>query len=120
MKIGIVACSGASNTGILTTKAALKALSKDENLGIVCAMGIPLGLENIVANAKKHDKFIALNGCELQCATKVLATIELKPDQNIVLTKDLNIAKNENYDEETHLEEVVDCIIKTAHKLKEE
>ncbi len=35
MKIGIIACSGASNTGMLTTKASLKALSRDENLGIV-------------------------------------------------------------------------------------
>ena len=120
MKIGIVACSGASNTGIITTKASLKALSKDGNLGIVCAMGIPLGLENIVTNAKKHDKFIALNGCELQCATKALATIELKPDQNVVLTKDLNIVKNKNYDEETHLEEVVEFVLDAARSLKEE
>jgi len=38
----------------------------------------------------------------------------------VVLTKDLNIAKNKNYDEETHLEEVVEFVLDAARSLKEE
>lgn len=105
--IGLLPCSGACNVGMLTTKAVVKTIKKHDNINFVCSLGIPLGIDGIVRNARKSEYYITLNGCQVRCSSKALESIDIKPDKEIIVTQDLNLQKNKNYDDETGLDALV-------------
>ncbi|GAU79916.1 putative zinc-binding protein [Fusibacter sp. 3D3] len=47
MKIGILPCQGACNVGVMTNKVALN-LVDNETVNMVCPLGLPLGIQNII------------------------------------------------------------------------
>ncbi len=102
--IGLLPCSGACNVGMLTTKCVTQMAQKHDNVNFVCALGLPLGIPGIVNNAKKSEYYIALNGCEVACASKALKSVQIEPDQEIIVTKDLGIQKNKNYSDDNGLD----------------
>lgn len=102
--IGILPCSGACNVGIMTTKATVKACETHENVNFVCALGLPLGIPGIIENAKKSNVYLALNGCEIKCATKALESVGIKPDDEIVVLEKCDMKKNKNFSDETGLD----------------
>jgi len=67
--------------------------NKYNNINFVCSLGIPLGIKEIVNNAKKSDYYIAVNGCKVRCSLKVLESINIKPDNEVILTEDFGIKK---------------------------
>lgn len=105
MKIGILPCQGACNVGVMTNKVALK-LVDNETVNMVCPLGLPLGIKNIVDMAGVNDKHIALNGCPIKCASKALETAGLTEHEEITLTTDFGIPKNKNYKDETNMDQV--------------
>jgi uncharacterized metal-binding protein len=102
--IGLLPCSGACNVGMLTTKCVTQMAQKHDNINFVCALGLPLGIESIVNNAKKSEYYIALNGCKVACASKALKSVHIEPDEEIIITEDLGIQKNKNYSDENGLD----------------
>lgn len=114
MKIGILPCQGTSNTGVMTTKAAMHFVGKDD-IGMVCPLGLPLGIEGIVANALKNDCHIALNGCPIKCASKALSSISLSDFDELTLTSDFGIQKNKNFSDETGLQDVIGRLEQIIH-----
>jgi len=105
MKLGILPCQGACNVGVMTGKIALKFVD-NERVNMVCALGLPLGIENIINNARKNDAFIALNGCPVKCSSKVLDKIGIKNYKELVLTSDFGIKKSKDFRDESHLVDV--------------
>gem|GEM_PF-580026 len=105
MKIGFLPCQGTCNVGVMTSKIAMGFAEKGVG-DMVCPLGIPLGLEGILKKAKTNDRFIALNGCTLKCASKTLDSADLREYQEVVLTSDFGIEKNKNYHEENGMERV--------------
>ncbi|OPX90778.1 MAG: DGC domain protein [Pelotomaculum sp. PtaB.Bin104] len=103
MQLGILPCQGACNVGVMTGKVALKFVD-NERVNMVCALGLPLGLENVLKMAKTNNSFIALNGCPLKCSSKTLDKIGLTDYEELVLTSDFEIVKNKNYADETKIE----------------
>ncbi|MCM8900651.1 putative zinc-binding protein [Caldicoprobacter algeriensis] len=115
MRLGILPCQGACNVGNMTSKVALKYVD-NERINMVCALGLPLGIENIIKMAKINDKFIALNGCPIKCASKTLDKIGITEYEEIVLTSDFGIEKNKNFKDESNMDKVeqkVEEIIKS-------
>jgi len=115
MRLGILPCQGACNVGNMTSKVALKYVD-NERINMVCALGLPLGIENIIKMAKINDKFIALNGCPIKCASKTLDKIGITGYEEIVLTSDFGIEKNKNFKDESNMDKVeqkVEEIIKS-------
>lgn len=102
--IGLLPCSGACNVGMITTRAVVELAEKYDNINFVCSLGIPLNIEGIVNNARKSEYYIALNGCKVRCASKALESINISPDQEIVVTKDMNIQKNKYFNDNTGLD----------------
>jgi len=105
MKVGILPRQGTCNVGNMTHKVALK-LVDGEKVTTVCALGLPLGIPSIIAKAKMNDRFVALNGCQIRCASLALDRIGVKDYEEITLTNDFCIEKNMRYQEETKMEEV--------------
>lgn len=108
MKLGILPCNGACNTGCMTGKVALEFVD-NEDINMVCALGLPLGIESITNNAKKNEKFIVLNGCAMKCASKSLDKADINNYEELILT-DFGIQKNKNYKDETNIEKVKEAV----------
>ncbi|MDD3122327.1 MAG: putative zinc-binding protein [Candidatus Izemoplasmatales bacterium] len=117
MKIGILPCQGTSNTGVMTTKAAMHFVGKDD-VGMVCPLGLPLGIEGIIKQALSNDAHIALNGCPIKCASKALQSIGVTDFDEMTLTSDFNIQKNKDFSDETGLFEVIEALGKTISNIQ--
>jgi len=118
MKTGILPCQGACNVGYMTGKVAVK-VADNEKVNMVCALGLPLGIENIVTMARVNDKFVALNGCPTKCASKTLDKIGFKDYQELVFTSDFGMQKNKNFTDETNLAQA-EAKVKEMLKEREE
>lgn len=105
--VGILPCSGACNVGQMTAKAVIAMTERHKNINFVCALGLPLGIPGIIANGKKADHFIALNGCDVRCSSKALASAEIPVDREVVVTHDLGIAKNKKFRDEEGLDKLL-------------
>jgi len=105
-EVGLLPCSGACNVGMLSTKAVVETLGEKEDTDFVCALGLPLGIEGIINNGKSSDGYIAVNGCQVSCASKALASADIPVNQEVVLTEDFGIEKNKDFESKTKLGEI--------------
>jgi uncharacterized metal-binding protein len=94
--IMILACSGASNVGQLSNKAAVE-LTQEGFGKMFCLAGIGGDLSGFVQSAKDAPQMIAIDGCEVGCAKAALERAEVPLKDYIVLT-DLGIQKNKDFD----------------------
>lgn len=91
MTFALVTCSGISNTGKLTTQAALTLLQRRPGYYVwMHARQSTATLEKEIGDA---EQVIVIDGCTDCCAKKKLRTSLLVPDCHIVAT-DLGIVKN--------------------------
>lgn len=116
MKIGILPCQGACNVGIMTNKVALKFVD-NETINMVCPLGLPLGIKNIIDMAAVNDKHIALNGCPVKCASKALEVAGFKEYEEITITQEFDIQKNKNFKDETKMDQVESKVKEYLDKL---
>ena len=101
----IFACSGGSNVGQITNDAAKKL--DQEGVGtFFCLIGVPTGIEGIVANTRKADRIICLDGCGVACAKKALDQAEV-PIATYVVATELGIEKGHHFDHTADEVEVV-------------
>jgi uncharacterized metal-binding protein len=114
----VLPCSGACNVGNMTVKVAGTLTAERSDIQYVCALGLPLGIESIVNKAKGASQYVALNGCEMACATKALQSIDVSPDRELCLTKDFAIKKSGDYQDEHRLEEVVERVEQVVNALR--
>ncbi|MGA1876240.1 MAG: putative zinc-binding protein [bacterium] len=87
----IFACSGASDTGELTDRAARK-LSQDGAGKMFCLAGIGGRVSGIVASTQAAPKLLAIDGCPLLCAKKTLKEAGFTEFEHLCLT-DLGLLK---------------------------
>jgi uncharacterized metal-binding protein len=116
-KIGVLPCSGACNLGMMTTKAVVEVCQENDQVGFVCALGLPLGIEGIVAKARAFKKNVAVNGCEVRCASRSLEMVGLPVDHELVLTRDFDLEKSKNFKDERGLEAVVQSLSQAVDRL---
>jgi uncharacterized metal-binding protein len=67
----IFPCSGASDVGGLTDRAA-RQMSLDLNGRMYCLAGIGGRVEGIMANTKAAAKVLVIDGCKEECARKTM------------------------------------------------
>lgn len=111
--LGVLPCSGACNVGQLTGKAVVEAIeARPGQVGFVCALGLPLGIPGIIKKAQDNfDTHIALDGCDVQCATRALRSAGLEPVESIVVTEVVGLKKSDNMTDETGLGELTEMIV---------
>jgi uncharacterized metal-binding protein len=70
--ISIVSCSGASNTGKYTDEFARRMTAREE-AGMICLAKVAIGDQTLIGGIKERDtKIVVLDGCQLNCAEKIL------------------------------------------------
>ena len=94
--IMILACSGASNVGQLSNRAAVE-LTQEGFGKMFCLAGIGGNLSGFVRSAKDTPQVITIDGCEIGCAKATLERAKVSLKDYIVLT-DLGIEKNKDFD----------------------
>jgi len=87
----ILPCAGQANVGQLTNLAALQ-LTEEGYGNIACLALLSIGSENLIANAMNADEIVILDGCPMQCATKIAGAQGVAAGQHLVVTE-LGITK---------------------------
>lgn len=105
----IPACSGASNIGQLSSQAAIE-LTKEGFGKMFCLAGIGAHLSGFVQSAKDVPAMVAIDGCGVGCAIKILEHAEI-PLKAYLVISDLGIEKtmdsNPNLDQADLVKNVV-------------
>ena len=91
----ILACSGGSNVGQLSNRAAVE-LTQEGFGKMYCLAGIGGLLSGFVQSAKDVPQMVAIDGCSLSCARAVLENAEI-PLRNYLVVTDLGIEKNKDF-----------------------
>ena len=93
--IMVLACSGASNVGQLSNRAAVE-LTQEGFGKMFCLAGIGGHLSGFVQSAKDALQMVAVDGCDVGCAKAILGHAEIPMKGYLVLTG-LGIEKNKDF-----------------------
>lgn len=94
-EVMILACSGGSNVGQLSNRAAVE-LTQEGYGKMFCLAGIGGHLGGFVQSAKDVLAMVAIDGCQVGCAKTILEHADIPLDRYLVLT-DLGIEKNKDF-----------------------
>lgn len=88
----IFPCSGQANTGQISNQAAIQL--SDEGYGsFVCTALLASGSESLVERGREVQEVVAIDGCGMDCARKILEQAKVPVHQHLVVT-DLGVTKN--------------------------
>ncbi len=87
----LYSCSGASNVGQIANEAA-KCLSAQGMGKFSCLAGVGSHGAGFISSAKKANRIVCLDGCNVKCAQKTLTHAGIEPSIQVVIT-DLGIKK---------------------------
>jgi uncharacterized metal-binding protein len=114
----IVTCSGVSNTGKLTTQAAVALLRHDPGSLEWIRAGDEPG--RLLQTVEMADQVIVINGCADCCAKKKLQALGVVADREVIAT-DLGVVKNGMADPEySEIDLLVKAVRKALDKKDEE
>jgi uncharacterized metal-binding protein len=91
----ILACSGGSNVGQISNRAAVE-LTQEGFGKMFCLAGIGGNLSGFIQSAKDVPAMVAIDGCAVGCAKAILANANV-PNPNYLVLTDLGIEKNKNF-----------------------
>jgi uncharacterized metal-binding protein len=93
--IGLFTCFGGAAYGMAAAKACMKLWEENNgDIKIICLSSVAAGIEEIIEGYKnRYDTIIVLDGCETQCASKIIRESVLEPRKEIIVTKLLNKSK---------------------------
>ncbi len=111
MNIGIFPCQGRCNVSMMT-KTVAEFFVDDETVRVLPSVG---NLSN--GNDGSEEKYIALNGCPAKCASKEFKIANLKPHEEIVITKDFDPENNAKYEVLLSIDEEVGMVQEVVDRL---
>jgi len=88
-------CSGGSNCGQIANQVALE-ITEDGIGTIFCLAGVGANIASIVDAAKTAKRIIAVDGCSVGCAKKILNNAGLNITDHIDITQE-GITKNNKF-----------------------
>lgn len=109
MTIALITCSGISNTGRLTTEAALTLMQRKPGRFVWMQARQPAeSFEDEIGDA---EQVIVIDGCKDCCAKKKLSASRIVPHRHIIATE-LGITKNGMADVQFHeIEKVIHAVM---------
>ncbi len=92
----LLACSGGSNVGQLSNRAAID-LTREGFGKMFCLAGIGGQIDGFVQSARDVAEMVVIDGCSVGCARASLEKAQVPMKAYLVLT-DLGIEKNKDFD----------------------
>ena len=85
----ILACDGASSVGQIGHEVAVKLTKENPDMARMCCItAIGANSEVHLDIARKAKRLIVINGCQLECASKVVRSKGIEPDYEITVAKE--------------------------------
>jgi uncharacterized metal-binding protein len=111
----LLACSGGSNVGQLSNRAAVE-LTQEGFGKMFCLAGIGARLSGFVQSAKDVPLMVAIDGCQVGCAKAILQNARVDLNHYLVLT-DEGIEKNKKFElERSEIEQVKAAVKRVANQ----
>jgi len=87
--IGLFTCFGGAAYGMAAAKACMKLWEENQgDIKIICLSSVAAGIEEIIEGYKtRYDTMVVLDGCETQCASKIIRESVLEPKKHLITTK---------------------------------
>lgn len=95
-EILVFSCSGSSNVGQIANLAGLK-LTQDKVGRMYCLAGIGGHVSGMIESTKASKMIVAIDGCPVACAQKILEHAGFKADEYVQVTE-MGIEKNHGFD----------------------
>lgn len=115
----ILACDGAASVGQVGHEIAVKLTKEVEGARMCCLSAVAAESKPHVGIAKRSRKLVVINGCQNQCASKVLKRLEIKPTYEIIIAKE-GVDKKPTLDfDEDDVERISKKIVEEVSKLPE-
>jgi len=112
----ILACDGASTVGQIGHEVAVKLTKNGEGARMCCITAIGAGSKTHIDIAKNAKRLIAINGCALECTSKLLRSLNIEPDYEITIAKEgVDKLPSLDFDEED-VERIVQKIMNDLKK----
>jgi uncharacterized metal-binding protein len=110
--IGLFTCFGGAAYSMAAAKACMRLWEEyPDDIKVICLSSVAAGVEHIIEGYRtKIDTMVVLDGCETQCAGKIIAKSVLEPKKNIIVTKLINKQKKKGLPNEQEVEEVYNHI----------
>jgi uncharacterized metal-binding protein len=93
--IMILSCSGGSNVGQLSNRAAVE-LTQEGFGKMFCLAGIGGHISGLVQSAKDAPQILVIDGCDIGCSKAILENADV-PFKNYVVLTELGIGKNKDF-----------------------
>lgn len=93
--IMLLSCSGGSNVGQLSNRAAVE-LTQEGFGKMFCLAGIGGHISGLVQSAKDVRQIIVIDGCDIGCSKAILKNADVPFKHYVVLTE-LGIGKNKDF-----------------------
>ena len=94
-EIMVFPCSGGSNCGQIANKVAVD-MTEDGVCAMYCLAGIGANIPSMIESAKAAKHVVAIDGCSIGCAKKILEHAGLTVTDYIDLAKE-GLIKNTNF-----------------------
>lgn len=108
----ILSCSGGSNVGQLSNRAAVE-LTQEGFGKMFCLAGVGGHLSGFVQSAKDVPAMVAIDGCPVGCAKAILEHAQV-PLKNYVMITELGIEKNKDFTlKDENVRKVKDAVRRT-------
>ncbi len=111
MNIGIFPCQGRCNVSMMT-KTVAEFFVDDEAVRVLSGVG-----SLSIGDSGTEERYIAINGCPAKCASKEFTTANLKPHEEIVITKDFDPKNNAKYEVLLSIDEEVGMVQEVIDRL---
>jgi uncharacterized metal-binding protein len=93
--IMLLACSGGSNVGQLSNRAAVE-LTQEGFGKMFCLAGIGGHISGLVQSAKDVQQILVIDGCDIGCSKAILKNADV-PFKNYIVLTELGIGKNKDF-----------------------
>ena len=110
--IGLFTCFGGAAYSVAAAKACLKLWEENPtDIKLICLASVGAGVDHIINGYKtKLDAMVVIDGCETQCAGKIIDKSVLEPKKTIIVTKLINKEKKKGLPNEQEVEEIYNHI----------
>jgi len=84
----ILACDGASSVGQIGHEVAVKLTKEVGDARMCCVTAVGAGSKAHTEIARKSRRLIVINGCQMECASKVVRNAGIEPFYEITIAKE--------------------------------
>lgn len=110
----LLACSGGSNVGQLSNRAAVE-LTQEGFGKMFCLAGIGGHISGLVQSAKDAQQILVIDGCDIGCSKAILNNADV-PFKNYLILTELGITKNKDFNlKQEDIDKVKDACKRTLN-----